>query len=446
MKNTKKPDNPINDTLPKIIDKYTILYDKLLGGGAFGKIYECINNQTKEIYACKIEERNIVDPQLNNEYKILCLMKGCIGFPVCYKLLNPSQKKDTILIMERLGANLETIKEKLPNKKFSMKSTLMIILQCLDRLKDIHDKGIIHRDMKPENFVIGFKNKEKEKLIHLIDFGLSKQINDKKNNSSVKNEKTVLGTVRYISLNSHTGNEQSRKDDLESLAYIMIYFIQGELPWQNIKVKTRKEKYFEIYKIKKQTVPNELCQFMPEDIKLFINYILSLNANQKPDYTKLKNILVNLMNKYSYSNDSQFDWSSSSFLSILYKEPPPNGQQKKSSSIFEESDSEEGKKEPKFSLNKIKGNKTKSSKKNDNFFEKKINIPETFPSINEIKNSADKTKPNKRNSMFYNYPNNVNNKDIMNLEIQKLRYNSPGRERLDKCYNIPFQRKRSNSE
>ena len=417
--NTKKELSPTHNTY-KINDLYTILFDKKLGGGAFGKIYSCINNKTKELYACKIEKPDIETPQLSNEYKILNLLKNYPYFPKCYKFC--SSPHGHLLILDHLGANLGVIMSKLPNQRFSMKSTLMIMTQCLERLKEIHDKGIIHRDMKPENLVIGYKGKEKN--IYLIDFGLSKLINQEKKNFNllgIKKEKIVIGTVRYISLNTHLGNEQCKKDDLESLAYIMVYFIKGELPWQNIKAKSRKEKYSKIYLMKKRTVPNEITNFLPEEMKTFFNYILNLNIKQKPDYTKLHNLINNLMNKYSYTNDLQFDWYSSSFLQMLYNSPVIDDDEKiKSTSIYEEDSNNSDN-----NIKKLKSNRnhlSNSTKKTN----KKLNLNIKLTSVKKIKHinkqSAFASNNNNKNSININLNLHLNKNEKGKDEYKGLRW------------------------
>ena len=269
-----------------INDTYTILLNRKIGNGSFGQIYQCLNVKTKEIFACKLESINELNPQLYHESKIMNIMKNCTGFPTCYSFCYTDQ--DKIIIMDYLGANLETIKNRLPEKKFSMKTSLMIMIQCLERLKTLHDKGIIHRDMKPENFVIGRKNKER--TIYLIDFGLSKKyINDNNIHISMKTDRNMIGTVRYISMNTHQGFEQSRRDDLESLIYIIIYFIKGELPWQNIKYKSKSERYNKIFEIKKKTTEKggELCENLPSEFQTILDYILGLDFTEKPNYSLL---------------------------------------------------------------------------------------------------------------------------------------------------------------
>ena len=307
------------DDLFKINDNYTILLNKKLGSGSFGQIYQCLNTKTNEILACKIESINELKPQLYHESKILLLMKNCTGFPTCYDFILTDQ--DKILIMDYLGPNLDTIMNKLPSdnniKKFTTKTSLMIMIQAIERLKCLHEKGIIHRDIKPENFVIGPKNKER--IIYLIDFGLSKKISNDKILPTIKADRNIIGTMRYISMNTHQGYEQGRRDDLESLFYIIIYFIKGELPWQNIKCKTRQEKYNKIFEIKKKvTEDGELVEDLPLEMKKILEYILGLNFAERPNYLMMKNAIELILNKLNYSNDLQFDWYNLDFLNYLY--------------------------------------------------------------------------------------------------------------------------------
>ena len=308
-----------NDDFFQLNENYTILLNKKIGSGSFGQIYQCLNKKTNEMLACKIESINELKPQLYHESKIMQLMKNCTGFPTCYDFILTEQ--DKILIMDLLGPNLDTIMNKLPNKnslkRFSFKSSLMIMIQCLERLKSLHEKGIIHRDIKPENFVIGPKNKER--IIYLIDFGLSKKISKDKIIPTVKADRNIIGTMRYISMNTHQGYEQGKRDDLESLFYIIIYFIKGELPWQNIKTKSKAEKYSKIFEIKKKVTENgDLVEGLPLEMAKILEYILGLNFFEKPNYLLIKNAVEIMLNNFNLSNDLQFDWYNLEFLNYLY--------------------------------------------------------------------------------------------------------------------------------
>ena len=129
----------------------------------------------------------------------------------------------------------------------------------------MHSRCLIHRDIKPENFLLGMK--KKNYLIYLIDFGLSKKYQDIKTNQHIPylTGKSLTGTARYASIYSHLGIEQSRRDDLESIGYTLVYLNKGCLPWQGIKGKTKKEKYEKIYEIKNQTSIEDLCSEMPSN-------------------------------------------------------------------------------------------------------------------------------------------------------------------------------------
>ena len=405
-----------------INDTYTILLNRKIGSGSFGQIYQCLNTKTKEIFACKMESINELNPQLYHESKIMNIMKNCTGFPTCYSFCYIEQ--DKIIIMDYLGPNLDNIMNKLPNKKYSIKTSLMIMIQCLERLKNLHDKGIIHRDMKPENFVIGRKNKER--LIYLIDFGLSrKYINDNNIHISMKKDRNIIGTVRYISMNTHQGFEQSRRDDLESLIYIIIYFIKGELPWQGVKYKNKSEKYSKIYEMKKKSTVKggELCESIPAEFQTIIDYIIGLEFTEKPNYSMIKNIIDIILAKLNYNNDLQFDWYNLEFLKNLYKSPfiDNNNQKKSSNNNNKDNENKE------IMTAKIKENNKLENIEISNKNDKKN---ELFKSFNNIQTDANKDKKNL----------NHNNHFKKNKSISKAKHNSINFENKNK-YKSPDNNK-----
>ena len=236
----KSKDIKIHKEYSIIDDTYKILTDQRLGGGSFGYVYKCLNIKTNKEYSIKVESNDSTNPLLSHEYKILKLLEGNEGIPNPYLFKNIGG--ESVLIIDLLGPNLEDILQDTKTKKFTLKTCLMTLRQVIERLKIIHKEGIIHRDLKPENLLVT-KN-IRDGLIYLIDFGLSKRYKDIKTDMHIpfKNDRPIAGTIRYISINTHKGFEQSRRDDIESACYIILYFLMGKLNWDGLKCKTKEEK------------------------------------------------------------------------------------------------------------------------------------------------------------------------------------------------------------
>ena len=215
---------------------------KKLGKGAFGEVYMGKHADTGKEVAIKMESVDSKFPQLFHEAKILKALKGSKGIPDIKHYTTVDEYY--VMIFELLGPCLEDL-FKYCKRKFSIKTVCMIAIQILDRIEVVHMNHLIHRDIKPENFLIGHA---KPHLMYMIDFGLAKRFREPKTGMHIpwKENKNLTGTARYASLNTHLGYEQSRRDDLEGLAYMLIYFCKGILPWQGLAAKTKKEKYKQI--------------------------------------------------------------------------------------------------------------------------------------------------------------------------------------------------------
>jgi serine/threonine protein kinase len=296
--------NSRTDEIPgKIFFKY-YKAEKKLGEGSFGKIYTAINIKTKELYAIKLERKDFGQGLLETEARIFSHLKG-FGIPEM-KTYGYNQHYN-ILIMELLGYSLEEFFQKM-KKKFSIKTTCMLGLQMIDRIEWVHNKNLIHRDIKPDNFVMG--RGDKNHIVYILDFGLSKKYFSSKNSKHIKftQNKKLTGTARYASINAIKGCEQSRRDDLESIGYVLMYFLRGSLPWQGLKNKNGEDRYTKIYEKKKNTTPEELCNNFPDEFKEFVNYTRHLQFESKPDYDYLRGLLKNVMNKLNYEYDYFYDW------------------------------------------------------------------------------------------------------------------------------------------
>ena len=280
--------------------------DSKIGQGSFGKIYSAHNINNGELYALKLEKRNGGGRSLlETETYILCYLKG-EGIP-SIKSYGFSGEFN-ILVMELLGKSLETLFQE-NNCKFSLKTVCMLADQMITRLEYIHKKYILHRDIKPDNFTIG-RGKQSH-IIYLIDFGLSKKYRSSKGNHEhikYSENKRLIGTARYASINALKGCEQGRRDDMEALGYVLMYFLRGSLPWQGLKLNKGDDRYKKIYETKKSTTPEELCAGYPRQFCEYVKYTRSLSFEQEPDYNYLKKLIYNVMDKYEFSIDYLYDW------------------------------------------------------------------------------------------------------------------------------------------
>ena len=184
----------------------------------------------------------------------------------------------------------------------------MLGIQMIDRIEYIHSQKIIHRDIKPDNFLIGRGNKSH--IVYILDFGLSKKYWSSKQNKHIPfcTNKKLTGTARYASINTLSGGEQGRRDDLESIGYIIMYFIRGSLPWQGLKVNKEEDRYKKICDKKKATSAKELCNGYPKQLEDFINYTRNLKFMEVPDYDYLRNLLKETIESENCCIDFFYDW------------------------------------------------------------------------------------------------------------------------------------------
>ena len=287
------------------IDKdFTIFTNKQLGKGGFGQLYLGRNIHENVFIAIKVEEQS-PRSRLAYEFQILKEISEGDGIPKVYKLHRG--KKHNYLIMQLLGKSLDKLFVDM-KKKFSIKTVCMLAYQMVQRVEYVHSRGYIHRDIKPGNFLMG-KNLDNKKLF-IIDFGLSKKYIDKNTGKHIiyKEGKGLTGTARYVSLNTHYGIEQSRRDDIEGIAYNLIYFAKGKLPWQGVKTKNKKEKHKKIMELKEEYNPDKLCEGLPEEFPTLLKYARKLDFEEKPDYKNIKIMFKQLISANKQQMDWRFDW------------------------------------------------------------------------------------------------------------------------------------------
>uniref|UniRef100_A0A8C9XD40 non-specific serine/threonine protein kinase n=1 Tax=Sander lucioperca TaxID=283035 RepID=A0A8C9XD40_SANLU len=244
----------------RVGNKYRL--GRKIGSGSFGDIYLGSNIATGEEVAIKLECVKTKHPQLHIESKFYKMMQGGVGIP-SIKWCG-AEGDYNVMVMELLGPSLEDLFN-FCSRKFSLKTVLLLADQMISRIEYIHSKNFIHRDVKPDNFLMGLG--KKGNLVYIIDFGLAKKYRDARTHQHIpyRENKNLTGTARYASINTHLGIEQSRRDDLESLGYVLMYFNLGSLPWQGLKAATKRQKYERISEKKMSTPIEVLCKGYPCD-------------------------------------------------------------------------------------------------------------------------------------------------------------------------------------
>jgi len=277
-----------------------------IGSGSFGDIYLGTNITNQEEVAIKLESVKSKHPQLFYEAKLYKILAGGVGIP--YVRWYGVEGEYNVMVMDLLGPSLEDLFNYC-GRKFSLKTVLMLADQMLRRIEYVHSKNFIHRDIKPDNFLMGLQKRGNQ--VFLIDFGLAKKYRDPKTHQHIayREQKNLTGTARYASINAHLGIEQSRRDDLESLGYVLMYFNRGNLPWQGLKAPTKKQKYEKISEKKIGTSVETLTKGYAAEFAQYLNYCRSLHFEDKPDYAYLRKLFRDLFLREGHKYDAMFDWT-----------------------------------------------------------------------------------------------------------------------------------------
>ncbi|XP_028758314.1 casein kinase 1-like protein 10 [Neltuma alba] len=277
-----------------------------IGSGSFGELYLGVNVQNGEEVAVKLEPVKTRHPQLFYESKLYMLLQGGTGIP--HIKWFGAEGDYNVMVIDLLGPSLEDLFNYC-NRKFTLKTVLMLADQLINRVEYMHSRGFLHRDLKPDNFLMGLGRKANQ--VYIIDYGLAKKYRDLHTHKHIpyRENKNLTGTARYASVNTHLGIEQSRRDDLESLGYVLMYFLRGSLPWQGLKAGTKKTKYDKISEKKASTPIEVLCKSYPSEFGSYFHYCRSLRFEDKPDYSYLKRLFRDLFIREGYQFDYVFDWT-----------------------------------------------------------------------------------------------------------------------------------------
>lgn len=262
-----------------------------IGQGSFGKVYLALDtlNNSRPV-AIKTESLHQSFSQLLIEIQNYRALEGR-GFPKLIKQGISVENEFIYMATDLMGPSLEDLFN-LCGGKFSVKTSLMLFYQILELLESMHERLYIHRDLKPDNIMIGIG--DLSNVIHLIDFGLSRLVVEPKTGQHIpfRTGKNLIGTCRYVSINSHLGYQLSRRDDLLTLGYVMINFVKGRLPWQSCNIDKASARYRRLGKMKMDCPFAKLCKGCPDQFKEYMEYCSGLQFEEAADFNAIKHMIV----------------------------------------------------------------------------------------------------------------------------------------------------------
>jgi len=282
-----------------------------LGGGSFGEVYLGEVVDTKVRVAVKIEPPACVVQSLLHEGKVYRKLQNNRGIPTV-QWYGLHGRDFAALVMELMGPTLYRRWADC-GERFSLKTVLMLADQMVEVIEHVHASNFVHRDISPNNFMLGIGDKSDQ--LHLIDFGHAKEIQPASLFVPARRHRfsfaqPMVGTPRFASVFTHMGLEPSYRDDMESLGYIWIYLLKGRLPWQGLRSTDQHSKLDLIAQTKCQTPLDVLCEGLPEEFLVYMNYVRNLRHLEMPDHAKVREFFRTLAANMDFEYDWKFDWSS----------------------------------------------------------------------------------------------------------------------------------------